>query len=279
MSTSILAAFAHPDDEAFGTGGTLAHYAANGTHVTLVCATRGEVGEISDPALATPETLPEVREGELRCATDALGIQELIFLDYRDSGMDGTPPNNDPRAFMNAPADEVIARIVGLIRRIKPDVVITFDPEGGYGHPDHITIHKHTVAAFHAAGDASRYPEQGTPWQTRRLFYSVLPRSFFKRMRDEMEAAGMDTSQFDSFGDRAWGDDVTVTMDVTAMVDTKWRSLECHRTQFGANNPFRQFPVETTKAMMSKEFFALAAPEAPADTRFADLLAGLDGDE
>ena len=163
MSHTLLALFAHPDDEAFGTGGTIAHYASDGTCVTLVCTTRGEVGEIAEGTGATPETLGEVREGELRCAAETMGISELIFLGYRDSGMVDTSENADPRAYINAPAEEVVPRLVGIIRRVQPQVVITFEPNGGYGHPDHIAIHRHTVAAFHAAADPSRYPEQGQP--------------------------------------------------------------------------------------------------------------------
>ena len=109
MTETLLALFAHPDDEAFGSGGTLAHYAASGTMTALVCSTNGDVGEIADPALATPETLWQVRQDELRCAAGMLGVQELIFLGYRDSGMVGTPENEDPRAYINVPADEVVA--------------------------------------------------------------------------------------------------------------------------------------------------------------------------
>ena len=279
MSRTLLALFAHPDDEAFGTGGTIAHYASDGTCVTLVCTTRGEVGEIAEGTGATPETLGEVREGELRCAAETMGISELIFLGYRDSGMVDTSENADPRAYINAPAEEVVPRLVGIIRRVQPQVVITFEPNGGYGHPDHIAIHRHTVAAFHAAADPSRYPEQGPAWQADRLFYTAIPRSFFRRMRDEMAALGMDTSQFDRFeegGGRGWPDDqVNVVMDVSATVDEKWDGLNCHRTQFGPSNLFRRLPEPTVKQMMSEEYFALAWPEPEPGLRLADLFDGL----
>ncbi len=205
MEHSLLAVYAHPDDEAFGTGGTIARYAGEGVKTYLVCATRGEVGEISDPSLATPETLGQVREGELRCAAETMGVAELIFLDYRDSGMAGTDENRDPRAFINAPADEVIATLVTIIRRLRPQVVATFEPNGGYGHPDHIAIHRHTVAAFHAAGDGQYRPELGQSWQASRLFYTAIPRSFFIEMRQQLEALGEDTSEFDRFDDPADG--------------------------------------------------------------------------
>ncbi len=274
----LLAAFAHPDDEAFGTGGTLARYAAAGGQVALVCATRGEVGEISDPVLATPETLAEVREAELRCASQSLGVSELIFLGYRDSGMAGTPENDDPRAFSNIPADEVVAQLVGLIRRLRPQVIITFDPQGGYGHPDHITIHQHTVTAFHAASDLARYPDQGAPWQPARLFYSVIARSFFKQMHRQLEALGLDTGRFDNFklDEIGWPDEqIQLTLDVSATVEAKWAALTCHRTQIGPDNPFRQLPEERVREMMSREYFVLAWPESETEVKLTDLFDGL----
>ncbi len=257
----------------------MALHAAQGADVTLVCATRGEVGEISDPALATRDTLPQVREAELRCACNALGVNEPIFLNYRDSGMAGTDENNDPSAFANAPAEEVVPRLVGIIRQQRPQVVITFDPSGGYGHPDHIAIHHHTMAAFHAAGDAAQYPEQGAAWQPKRLLYAVLPHSLFSRMRELMVEAGMDTTDFDKFaehGDIGWpDDDIQIVVDVNGTVETKWAALHCHRTQFGEDNTFRKVSEEDNKQMMSREYFVQAWPEPPADLRLDGIFAGL----
>lgn len=278
MSQILLALFAHPDDEAFGTGGTLARYAAAGADVTLVCATRGEAGEIAEGFDATPETLGQVREGELRCAAETVGVRELIFLGYRDSGMAGTPENNDPRAFVNAPADEVVPQLVGIIRRVRPQVVVTFEPNGGYGHPDHIAIHRHTVAAFHAAADPACCPEQGAAWKAPRLFYTAIPRSFFLGMRDALAAAGLDTSDLARFEDAeiGWPDDkVNVTIDVADTVEAKWTALQCHRTQLGPGNLFRRLPEPLVKRMMSQEHFALAWPEPGPGLRLADLFAGL----
>jgi len=278
MDHSLLAVFAHPDDEAFGTGGTLSQYAVDGTKVYLVCATRGEVGEISDPSYATPETLGQVREGELRCAAETMGVAELIFLDYRDSGMEGTPENQDPRAFINAQAEEVVARLVGIMRRLRPQVVATFEPYGGYGHPDHIAIHRHTVAAFHAAADPTCYPEQGPAWQAERLFYTAIPRSFFLEMRRQLEELGEDTSEFERFDDptTGWPDEkVNVRMDISSTVEAKWQALNCHRTQFGPGNLFRRLPEEKVKRMMSQEWFALAWPEAEPGLQMPTLFAGL----
>jgi LmbE family N-acetylglucosaminyl deacetylase len=275
---SLLALFAHPDDEAFGCGGTLAHYAAQGVQTALVCATRGEVGEISDPALATRDTLGMVREQELRAAGREMGLQEVIFLDYHDSGMAGTAENHDPRAFINIPAEEVVPRLVGIIRRLRPQVLLTFDPHGGYGHPDHIAIHHHTIAAFHAAADPTYALEQGAAWQPTRLYYVTLPRGFFEEFRQQLVEAGVDTSQFDQMreGSESWPDlEVTVTMDVSHMIEAKWRALHCHRTQFGTNNPFRQLPEAVMKRMMSRETFTLAHPTPAPGLRLPDLFAGL----
>jgi len=273
-SRSILAVFAHPDDEAFGTGGSLAHYAAQGVHVALVCATRGEVGEISDPALATADTLGEGREGELRCAAESMGVQQVIFLGYRDSGMVGTTENHDPLAFINAPAEVVVRQLVSIIRENKPQIIVTFEPNGGYGHPDHIAIHHHTVAAFFAAADPSAYPELGSPWQAIRLFYTAIPKSFFHSMKEQMAEQGLDTSQLTRLEEdgAGWPDDqVDLTLDVSDTVQAKWDALNCHRTQFGPNNLFRRLPEASIKILMSYEHFALAYPEHAAGLQLNDL--------
>jgi LmbE family N-acetylglucosaminyl deacetylase len=284
---TLLAIFAHPDDEAFGTGGTLARYAGEGVRVALVCATRGEAGAIADPSLATPETLGQVREAELRCAAEALGISEVLFLGYRDSGMAGTSENEDPRAFVNAPAEEVVPRLVGIIRRLRPQVVVTFEPNGGYGHPDHIAIHRHTVAAFHAAGDPDRYPDQGAAlrpgsvqaWRPARLFYTAIPRSFFVQMRERLGALGVDTGEFARFEERGatgWPDEeIHVALDVSATIEVKWAALQCHRTQFGPDNLFRRLPEHMLKEMMTREHFALAWPEPAPGLRLPELFAEL----
>lgn len=278
MKQRLLAVFAHPDDEAFGTGGTLARYAAAGIDIALVCATRGEVGEIADESLATPDTLGQVREKELACAADTLGVRDVVFLGYRDSGMAGTTDNGNSDAFVNAPAEEVVSRLVGIIRQWRPQVVVTFEPNGGYGHPDHIAAHRHTLAAFHAAADPSYNPVQGEAWQASRLFYTAIPRSFFVEMRDRLVAAGVDTSEFDRFeGDGiGWPDDqVNVMVDVAEEIEAKWAALNCHRTQFGPNNLFRRLSDEEIKQMLGREYFALAWPDPDPGLQLAGLFAGL----
>ncbi|HUG16789.1 MAG TPA: PIG-L family deacetylase [Thermomicrobiales bacterium] len=275
---TILATFAHPDDEAFGSGGTFARYAAAGSRVVLVCATRGEVGEISDAALATPETLGDVREGELRCAAAALGISEVILLGYRDSGMVGTADNADERAYVNAPSDEVVHRLTGVIRAERPSVIVTFDPTGAYGHPDHIAIHHHSVAALRAAADEAFAPELGPSWQAARLAYVALPRSAFRQMRDALAAQGDDVTMFERFEEAGVGsedDELHIRIDVSAHVDAKNRAFECHRTQFGGDSLFERVPAELMRQIMSQEYFTLGWPARTSGDEQAPLLDGL----
>lgn len=275
---TLLAAFAHPDDESFASGGALADCAAKDGSVTLVCATRGEAGEISDPALATAETLGQVRESELRCACQTLGVNELIFLGYRDSGMADTPDNEHPQAFCKAAADEVVARLVGIMRRVRPQVVLTFDPNGGYGHPDHIAIHQHTVAAFQAAGDGTRYADQGPAWQPARLVYPIITGHIMQEMLDQLSVMGVDTSQFERFRERriAWPDDqIHAQLDVSIYAETKVAALKCHRTQFGPDHTFAKLPEAVLRRLASREYFALAWPEPTPGLMLTDLFAGL----
>jgi LmbE family N-acetylglucosaminyl deacetylase len=263
MAEGLLAIFAHPDDESFTIGGTLAHYAAAGIDVDLVCATRGEAGEISDPALATPETLAQVREEELRCAAAVLGIRELIFLGYRDSGMVDSAANGHTGAFINAPAYEVVPRLVEIVRRLRPRVVITFEPNGGYGHPDHLAIHRHTLAAFTAAGAPNYRPDLGPAWQAGRLFYTAFPQSHFAAMRRRFQEHGLDTGAMDEWfeqrGEVFWPETaVDVTMDVGAVIDKKLAAMRCHRTQIGPQNFFFQLPEPAMREQWRHEYFALA---------------------
>ena len=263
---SVLAVFAHPDDEGFGCGGALAALAAGGHRVTLVCATNGDVGEISDPELATRETLPSVRQGELRAAMDLTGILDVRFLNYRDSGMPGWDDNNHPRSLFQAPKETVVEQVAAVIREIQPDVVITHDPTGGYGHPDHVTICQRTEAAVERCrGDNGPL-----------LYYVCFPRSFFQRMWNKMMELGL-RPPFSADDTEALGtpdEEVTTVLDVGRHVALKKESLECHRTQIERDGPFSKLPQDFMEEIMSSEFFQLA-PFEGAEAR--DLLAELSG--
>ncbi len=225
--------------------------------------------------LATPETLAKVREGELRCAAQAMGIGEPIFLGYRDSGMDGTPENQHPDAFINVEARDVVGRLVQIIRDARPQVVVTFDETGGYGHPDHIAIWRHTHAAVEAAADSGRFPSGGKPWQVGRVAYAVFPRSFFDRMREKLVELGEDTSELDAFAELGIGfpeEQIHAIVDVSSFVDQKFAAIECHKTQFGGDNFFSRVGEDEMRRMMSREYFSFGWPEPTVgDTRGSDF--------
>lgn len=182
MTKTILAALAHPDDESFGMGGTLALYAGQGCDVYLICATRGEVGTVDPEHMQGFASIAELRETELRCAAQHLGLKGVFFLDYRDSGMPGAPDNSHPNAQVAHPVEEVAVKVLKYIRELKPEVVLTFDPIGGYRHPDHIHIHQATVLAFEKAAEAAFHPEAGLPFQPAKLYFHTFSRRFLKIM-------------------------------------------------------------------------------------------------
>jgi LmbE family N-acetylglucosaminyl deacetylase len=286
---TLLAIFAHPDDESFGMGGTLSLYASRGYRVELICATRGEAGEISDPALGAKEDLAKIRENELRCAARGMGIRAPRFLDYRDSGMAGTPENDDIRCLHRADRTEAVGKVVRLIRQIRPDVVVTFEPGGGYGHPDHVAIHQITVAAVPAAADALQYAEQIAgglrPHMTAKLYYTALPKRFFRKMAEMLAAAGVDINQVAGVRDgniSDWGmpdELVTTVIDVSSVLQKKLDAFGCHRTQLNPTGPFAialRMGGEVWSEAMRSEYYQRGLPPAlPGDPEETDLLAGL----
>ena len=192
---TLLAVLAHPDDETFGTGGTLAHYSSLGVKVYLVCATRGEVGEVEPEMMEGYASVAELRENELRCAAQTLGLTEVFFLNYRDSGMPGTMDNTHPQALFAADLEKVTGDVVHYMRCSNLQVVITFDPIGGYRHPDHIAIQKATVKAFYAAGDANRYPGDLPAFSPAKLYFHTFPRGFLRLSIFFMRLVGQGSAQ------------------------------------------------------------------------------------
>src|SRR5450755_2761670 len=267
MSTKrLLGVFAHPDDE--GTmSGALLQYSALGVETGLACATRGEVGEIADPALATPENLGQVREGEMRAAAEVLGVHNLWFLDYRDSGMAGTPENAHPHAFAQVQAAEAVGKLVAIIRQFRPQVLVTFDETGGYGHPDHIAIYRHTTSAFHAAADGVQYPELGPAHSVAKLYYTAFPRSAVQAMGEWMQSQEYEGS-FSGLDPEKLGipdELVSVWLNVEQWQTTKDRSWAMHRTQMDPNNFMAQLPPEVLRKWRSRECYQLAASRVGPD--------------
>lgn len=279
----LMAIFAHPDDEG-SIAGTLIRYAEAGVETILVCATRGEEGEISDPALSTQENLGQVRQGELEEACKILGVQHLEFLDYRDSGMKGTPANQDPRSLLQADPQEVIRKIVRLVRRYQPDIVITFEPFGWYGHPDHQAVSRLTTEAMQLVGDQAAFPADGKAWQPARFFYSAISYSEFREMFNTAVDHGLITGQ--SFDVTAAEEQqlmeterqITHSLDISASFDSKQTAMQAHKTQFSESHLFVALPKEIRIKALGHEYFIQVVPPPTAEltqNHLNDLFAGV----
>ncbi len=218
--TRVVAVFAHPDDEAFTIGGVLSAFADRGATITLICATRGEQGEIAHPSLATPENLGQVREAELLDAAAILGISSVRFLDFRDSGMFGTDANQDPAAFIQHTADEVATQLIAILEEIRPDIVFTFSEEGGYLHPDHVHIYESVVAASQLRPDLVPH-----------LYFSSFPREFFQEIanQDHGAFAGMSEERRNRMGQPLAA--FTVVANVEPFIQRKTDAFGAHKTQ------------------------------------------------
>lgn len=267
----LLAVYAHPDDESFVTGGSIARYAREGVEVSLVCATRGEVGEISDPALATPATLGRVRERELRDACALLGIRDLRFLDY----IDGSLPEVD-----TAQAE---GKIVRAIREIRPHVVISWGPDGGgSGHPDHVTTHQWATDAFKMAGDRTAYSEQlGDGLEA----YAPLKLYYVAHPREKYQGLGQLAKQFTegtSWDNRDWSkygvpeERITTWIDTSAYATTKLEAIATHQTQFSPRHPYAILPTDLITQFFGEECYILAESRVHTPSgRETDLFSGI----
>jgi LmbE family N-acetylglucosaminyl deacetylase len=278
----LLAVFAHPDDESFGPGGTLALYAQQGVEVHLICATRGEVGAAPAHLLDGHTDVASLRESELRCASGHLGLTGVHFLGYRDSGMPGSEDNRHPQALAAAPLDEVAQRLVWYFRRLRPQVVITFDPIGGYRHPDHIAVHRATVMAFDQAGDAGRLPEAGPPHQADRLYFAAFPRRAMRWMVRLMPLVGRDPRRFGQNGDIDLVDiasqdfPVHAHIDIRPVAERKAQASACHASQGGM--PRRGLLGWLFRIGAGSESFTRAVPPPPPGLHERDLFDGLASD-
>ena len=274
----ILAVLAHPDDESFGMGGTLAYYSSQGVDVHLICATRGEAGTVDPEFLEQHVDIAALRENELRCAAKTLGLSSVSFLGYRDSGMAGSKDNLHPNSLVSVPLEQVAEKIVAEIRRLRPQVVLTFDPVGGYHHPDHIAIHKATVQAFHAAGDTKQFPNAGKPFRPEKLYYNALNRKRLRWIVRMMRLSGQDPSRVGRNKDI----DLTALAhdrDTPPHVSINYRSVEklkhqadaCHASQLDGR--FTRFSLMELywRLMGRKDTFTRAFPVTPDDLRANDL--------
>ena len=276
----LLAVFAHPDDESFGPGGTLAKYAAEGVDVHVAIATDGAAGSVAEGYEALREQLAEVRRDELEAAAGVLGV-ELHMLGYRDSGYIDDPANEHPEAFINVDQDEAAKRIVHLIRKLRPQVVLTHDETGGYYHPDHIMAHKITTKAFRAAGEPDRYPEIGpAPYSPQRLYYSVVPTRWLKvytllmRLRGRDPTRGGRNEDIDLTQMGRAQDELNAAINIFPYWEKKREAGAQHRSQGGGTSMSRLLPQWLEKRLFSTEYFIQAYPSPQEDVWKRDLFPG-----
>jgi N-acetyl-1-D-myo-inositol-2-amino-2-deoxy-alpha-D-glucopyranoside deacetylase len=287
----LIFVHAHPDDEAIGTGATMARYAAEGAHVTLITCTLGEEGEIHVPELTQlgagqADQLGGYRITEWHAACDALGVSDRRFLGgagrYRDSGMMGTPSNRHPRAFWGADLTEAAGHLVAVLREVRPHVLVTYDPNGFYGHPDHIQAHRVAMRAVELAAD--RDFGDGDLWQVPKVYWTAVPRSAlvagierFSASADNPFAGVTDVSQL-PFGTP--DEDVTARIDATGHARAKTAALRAHATQIPTDSWLFALAANAGADAMGVEYYVLAAgPRGPGTGRYGqeqDLLAGLD---
>lgn len=281
-SLTLMAVHAHPDDEAIGTGGMFARYAAEGVHTVLVTCTLGEEGEIVDADLDTPQNhahLADIRREELRSAVAQLGIEHLEVLPYRDSGMIGTPSNEHPESFAQADLHEATARLVRLVRQYRPQVLLSYNEQGGYGHPDHLMAHKITMATWDAAGDATQFPDAGAPWTPLKLYYVSFRRALWLKTWTTMHERGLPTPMdVPDFDPQRYVDDprVSTTLDVKPFLPQKVAALRAHRTQIRPDWMWLGVPDDVREMLLYAEHFVLVQSRVPvpADEE-DDLFVGL----
>lgn len=244
--TSLVCFHAHPDDESIAMGGTIAQAAADGHDVALVFATRGECGEVADGFLDDGETLGDRRTLEVAASAAALGIDEVHFLDYRDSGMEGTATNDDPRCFWQADVEAASRRLADILVDRGCDVLTVYDDHGGYGHPDHIQVHRVGVRAAEIAGTA-------------RVYESTMNRDHIRRMIEGAREMGLDMGDAPDVGDdAAFGSPeevITTTVDVREWVTVKRASMRAHASQISESDMFMQMPDEVFRDVFGWEFF------------------------
>jgi len=284
----LLLVHAHPDDESIATGATMAKYAAEGAAVTLVTCTLGELGEVIPPDLAYLAAdkdggLGEYRIGELAAACAELGVTDHRFLGgagrWRDSGMMGEPTNDDPRCFWRADVEEAAAALLDVVRDVRPQVIVSYDANGFYGHPDHIQAHRVAMRAFEKAGGL-----------VRKMYANTVPKSVLvgmvERMRGgdpaERPAAGTGFTPVQSAGELPFGvpdEVVTTEVDATAYLDNKLNAMRAHATQITVDSPFYALSNNLGVRAFGVEYYILLAGErGPAGSggREADLFAGID---
>jgi mycothiol S-conjugate amidase len=277
----LLTVHAHPDDEASKGAGSVARYHDEGVRTVLVCCTGGEEGDILNPAMESDEVrsrLHEIRKEELAASTKIIGYDEVIMLGYRDSGMPDSEANANPEAFANAPLDESVGRLVGIIRRARPQVVVTYgDDQSNYPHPDHLMVHDISIVAFDRAGDPDWYPEHGEPWVPQKLYYSAWSVGRIKAMHEKMLELGIESPFDEKWFERPSQDDrITTHVDVSPWSYVRRQALLAHATQVDPTSKFWfGLPDDVADALPASDDYIRAQCRIEVPVPEDDLFAGL----
>ncbi len=286
MATSLclLTVHAHPDDEASKGAGTVARYRAEGVRTVLVTCTGGEEGDILNPSMDTPEVradLAGVRRRELGRAAEVIGYDVVELLGYRDSGMPDSPANADPRSFARAPIDEAVGRLVAIVRRERPDVVVAYgDDQRGYPHPDHLRAHEIAVAAFDAAGSPDRFPDAGPPHQPLKLYYGGFNREHVIARHEKFVELGLESPYTqriaDGWLDRMPAAETTTVVDLAGFEHVRQAALLAHATQVDPGSPFWfGLPDEVERSVYTADHYVLARSVVDTELPERDLFAGV----
>ncbi len=280
---TLVAILAHPDDESFGMGGTLALYAQQGAKVYYICMTGGESGTVDPHFLEKYSSIAELRHNELQCASEKLGLTGFIMAGYRDSGMPGSPDNAYPDALVNQSVEDVAARLAHFIRELRPQVIVTHDPIGGYKHPDHIATHKAVVRAFQTAGDARAYPHDPLPpFTPQKLYYTTFPKIWMRLLVWLMPLFGQNPRQFGRNKDidilslvEEGNFPIHTRVDYTPVAGIRDAASACHASQLEGGPPTRGLVSWIFRLFGGKDTYMRAFPEAPLKLRERDLFEGV----
>jgi N-acetyl-1-D-myo-inositol-2-amino-2-deoxy-alpha-D-glucopyranoside deacetylase len=283
----LLLVHAHPDDESIVTGATMARYAAEGALVTLVTCTLGEGGEVIGPELAhltadRDDALGTHRIGELAAAMAALGVADHRFLGgpgrYRDSGMMGVAENTRPGCFWQADRDEAAGHLVAVVREVRPQVLVAYDENGGYGHPDHIQAHRVALRAYELAADPAYRPELGGAWRIAKVYYSRMPRSVIEQGLKETAAVGAFPGVAVPSDVPGVVDDdlVTTVLDNPAYAGAKAAAMRAHATQITVVGEHFALSNDLGQPLLATEYFQLVHGEAGPALPESDLFAGVE---
>lgn len=261
----LLIALAHPDDEAFGYGGLISKYVAQGIDVYLIVSTDGGAGTVAPEFLEGYSSVAELRLAELDCAAQKLGFRKVFTFGYKDSGMMGSETSKDPDCSWQAPPETLARRVVEVIREVRPQVVFTFNKYGGYGHPDHIAIQRATTDAFHLAGDSNYETEGQAPYQPQRLYYSAFPTTLMRWNIWRVRLKGQDPRRLGRNKDidivkiLENAEPVHATVDVSDYLEAWDEASACHASQLGGGS-MPQLPMWLRRRVRGKQGFTRVYP-------------------